>query len=223
MEQEVRSSFGSKEVFVIPRGIEVPDWISEHKDLDRFVFVGRIEPNKGLDLCIEAMNLLATQNGLGLLTLDVVGEADPGYEKYCVSLIEKYGLQSRIRFLGKNTKIMESLAQYSVLLMPTMAQEAFGRVVIEAMSLGLIVLATDAYGPKEIITDKVDGFLFERGSVSALTAKIMAVAELDREQRCALGRKAKQKVLKKYEINLVKKKIEIILESIVNEPNKYQQ
>ncbi len=222
MEQEVRNSFDSKDVYIVPRGIKVSELISEHYDLDRFVFVGRIEPNKGLDLCIEAMSLLQNQDKLGSMTLDVIGEADPEYLRHCMGLIEAFSLQERIRFLGRNPEVTKILSQYSVLLMPTMAREAFGRVVIEAMSLGLVVLATNAYGPKEIIADEEDGFLFDRGSVPALASKIRAVAGLNREQRCALGRKARQKVQEHYEINLVKKKIEIIIESIVNEPGKYR-
>ncbi len=217
MRDEVRQNYASTEVYIVPRGINIPKTAPKSTNLPlRYVYVGRVEPNKGLDLCIRAIGILNLEKPEHAYTMDVYGEADPAYEAICIAMIESNNLRHQIRFKGKSTKIMHVLESYDVLLMPTMAQEAFGRIIIEAMASRLIVIATNAYGPKEIIDDGTDGFLFERGSVSALVTTIKHVSALSSEERKRICDNARQKVVDKYEITLVKKQIEIILESIVN-------
>lgn len=221
MKEEVTENYGSRIVYKVPRGISLPEipLRPTQKPL-KYIFAGRIEPLKGLDICIRAIADILKVDPSFPFTLDIYGEEDKDYAEKCKALIQEYGLTSRFHFMGKSTKLRSLLPEYDVMLMPTMAAEAFGRVVIEAMAAKVIVIATNAFGPKEIIQTGVDGYLFERGSHSHLAEiikKIDAASPIELDQ---VKTAARQKVQSTYEISLVKKQVEIILENIVNKRTK---
>lgn len=215
MEDEVKREYLSKHVSIVPRGIRLPEINPRalQKPL-KFVFAGRIEPLKGLDLCISAMSQLREQYNLKI-ELDIYGEEDAAYAASCRDLIKKCKLETDVCFKGKSLSLQQILMDYDVFLMPTLAREAFGRVIIEAMAASMIVIATDAYGPKEIITSGVDGFLFTSGSSDMLAQTILHINSLSLDELERIRIKARQKVQAQYEISLVKKRIEIILENEV--------
>ncbi len=218
MMDEVKSKYGSKEIFVVPRGIRLPVETARHTfDRLRFVYAGRIEPMKGLDLCIKALPELLMKIPNVDFVLDIYGEEDHSYGKHCRDLIDSYGLQKHFRFMGRSENMMSILPDYDVLLMPTLAREAFGRIIIEAMAFGLIVVSTRAFGPREIIEDEVDGLLFERSSVSGLAMVLIKLLSISQEELLQISDRARAKVNNHYEISLVKNQIVIIIESIIKQ------
>lgn len=218
MKQVVSEQYGSKEIYLVPRGISLNtnSPVPFEKPF-KYIFAGRIEPLKGLDICIQALILILKNDPSFPFVLDIYGEEDIPFANRCRELISSSGLQDRFRWLGKSTKLNEILPAYHVLLMPTMAQEAFGRIVIEAMSAGVIVVATNAYGPKEIIDSEKDGFLFERGSSVDLAAKIIRINSLDLSTLEQIRNNAMLKVKQLYEVTVVKKKLMSILHKLVKE------
>jgi len=106
---------------------------------------------------------------------------------------------------------------YDVMLMPTLMREPFGRVIIEAMAAGLIVIASNAYGPAEIIDHGTDSLLFERANPKALAECINTLMDYPDAKLESMRLAAYQKVSTKYELSLVKKRIEEIMEQIVNQ------
>lgn len=217
MQKVVSSEYGSKDVFVVPRGIAISRELPREPDHPlKYIFAGRIEPNKGLDLCIKAMHLLRLSKSGENIKIDVYGEEDESYGTVCRDLIKEYNLVDCFRFMGMSTSLNDLMPAYDVFLMPTMAQEAFGRVVIEAMSHKLIVIATAAYGPAEIINHGVDGYLFERGNYAAMAKLIQYLESLDTSNLLMIGERARQTVIDRYELSFVKQQVEDILEKITN-------
>ncbi len=220
MQKEVMEQFGSKQVFIVPRGISIPP--DKPKKLSRplrYVFLGRIEPMKGLDICIRAFIEITRDNPDFEFTFDIIGTEDITYANLCRDLIETNRLTNQIKFIGKTNNALDALQNYDVMLMPTLAREAFGRVIIEAMACKCIVAASDAYGPSDIITDGVNGFLFNPGSVSALLLIIRILNSLSDKEMKQIGTNARATVCSKYEISLVKERIEDILVNIVFNPS----
>lgn len=80
------------------------------------------------------------------------------YERGLRAQVEEGGLGERVRFLGERADVPDLLAASDLLLMPSW-REAFGRIAIEAMAMGVPVLATDVGGPPEIVEAGVDGLL----------------------------------------------------------------
>ncbi|MDY0336514.1 MAG: glycosyltransferase family 4 protein [Candidatus Cloacimonadaceae bacterium] len=213
MADELQSRYHSQSIHIIPRAVALPPFQRTIVQPLRFVFAGRIEPLKGLDILVEAIRLLKPK--YPEFSVDLYGSEDPDYVIALKAKISSFDLQPRFHFKGKCQDMNAMLSSYDVLLMPTMARETFGRVIIEAMAAGLIVIATNAYGPAEIISDRVDSLLFERADPVALAACIEELLSAPIEHIRKLGNAARAKVASQYEISLVKKGIGIILDSEV--------
>jgi len=219
MKTELFDRYGLKNVFIIPRGIEIPSDELSKKDLDlsqrpiRFVFAGRIEPKKGLDLCIKALSAIGESNRD--FSLDIFGSGEPAYLNDLKTMITQNKLEHHVIFHKPVSNLIGELSNYDVFLMPTMAQEAFGRVLIEAMAAGTIVIASNRFGPAEIITDGQDGFLFEMGSYQALQTCIQNVISMPDKELNRIRSNAFRTVQTKFEISLVKKSIEDIIVKII--------
>ena len=97
--------------------------------------------------------------------------------------------------------MMERYRECSVLLL-TSIYEPFGLVIPEAMSCGLPVVAFDCpYGPKDIITDGIDGFLIEHRSIVDFVDKVCLLIE-DEETRVKMGQ-AGVKTSKRYDVRTI--------------------
>ncbi|HNX02015.1 MAG TPA: glycosyltransferase, partial [Candidatus Cloacimonadota bacterium] len=115
-----------------------------------------------------------------------------------------------VTFHGRIDPIQPEYPKYDVLLMPTLAREAFGRVILEAMIEGLVVIASNHYGPAEIIHHGVDGYLFEPGDIQSL-ANVIKFVHDNPDKRDVIGQKAIELVKTKYDNQIVLKQVEEIL------------
>ena len=128
--------------------------------------VAQLTPWKGQD---DAIRALAALGDLGCeVVLLLAGSAKfsgPGtqydnvaYECGLHELAARLGVAEHVRFLGERSDVPEILAATDVLLLPSW-REAFGRIAIEAMAMGVPVVATSSGGPAEIVRPGVNGLL----------------------------------------------------------------
>jgi len=155
-------------------------------------FVGQIHERKGLDVLLRAA--AASRRAHPVL---VIGDDTTDHARACRRLAAGLGLAGRVRFLGKRDhaetlKLLGGLGH--VLVVPSLWEEPFGMVVTEGMALGLPVVASDRGGPAEVIRHGDTGFLFEAGSVAALTATLDRLEE-DRSLCARVGGRARRSVL----------------------------
>lgn len=131
---------------------------------DRLLFVGRISPEKNLEIAIAA----AQKAGV---VLDIVGKISPKNRTYWESL-EHYIDGDRIRYLGQKTRT-ELVTLYSSVrgvLVPLEATEAFGLVAIEAQACGAPVIMKRGGSRSELIKENSTGFLCD--SITEFTQAI---------------------------------------------------
>ena len=105
----------------------------------------------------------------------LVGEGEAEHEKYKQELrqiVEKLGLAQDVIFTGFRRDIPELLAAFDVLVLPSL-EEAFGRVVIEAMACAKPVVATRGGGLPEIIRDKETGLLVPVKDPQAIAGAVL--------------------------------------------------
>lgn len=210
MVPELRSKYGSQRVQVVPNGLPLPaqtggpDWSKPLKAL----FVGRLDPEKGLHLAIEALARL--RDGGLILPLTVAGKGDKDYTDQCRQLVFTLGLQDQVKFIGWQPDTARLYAQHQILLMPTTMREPFGMVLVEAMMHGLAVFASGAFGPAEIIKDGETGFLFQPGSISALASRLHEQM-LQPLNLTNVGQRGATYARQHYAIDTVKARVEHIL------------
>lgn len=92
---------------------------------------------------------------------------EEAYESELHALVTELGLDNAVTFTGFVDDVPVELARMDVLVHGSRVAEPFGQVIVEGMAAGLPVIATDAGGPREIITDGVDGLLVAPDSVDA--------------------------------------------------------
>jgi len=101
-----------------------------------------------------------------------------------------------VRFLGKQDRIHEVLAQADLFLMPSQL-ESFGLAALEAMACEVPVIATNVGGVPEVVTHGVDGYLVPVGDVAAAAryaVELLSAPERVRE----MGQKARANARKRY-------------------------
>lgn len=130
----------------------------------RLLMVGHITRLKRLE---DGLTVLARLVGdFPGLRLDLAGRVvDSGYLEELKSLVQSQGLAARVSFLGPRSDILEVM-RHSDLLLHTSGSEAFGMAIIEAMAVGLPVIAPDLEGPREIVEHQSSGLLVPPGDLS---------------------------------------------------------
>ena len=179
VEQECKN-VSLKNIVQIDNGVDLSKFNNYHsntnqnKDFLKIINVARIQlPKKGQDILIKALNE-CKKRGIKF-SCDFVGgidDVDIDSFNYLKSLVKEYNLENEIRFLGNRTDIAELLQQSDLFILPSRF-EGFGLVILEAMASGLPVIATNIDGPKEIITNGVNGLLFENENHIDLADNIM--------------------------------------------------
>lgn len=159
----------------------VPNWVASqrkvsHVEKNHKGFIGavasRLDPQKGQDLAIQAISRLVNQ-GLDV-QLFIFGENtknETDYEKLLKQMVNDFGLKEKVHFLGYTDNILGEIAKVDFLIVPSW-RETFGRVVIEAMSVGTPVVASNAGGIPDIVAHKKNGLLFETKNANSLTESI---------------------------------------------------
>jgi N-acetyl-alpha-D-glucosaminyl L-malate synthase BshA len=108
------------------------------------------------------------------LELLIVGEGP--LEPDMVSLVKELDIEKSVKFLGIRNNIGSLLATSDLMLLPS-KQESFGLAALEAMACGTPVLATRAGGLPEVITDGVDGLLFDPENFEQAVDKAICLLE----------------------------------------------
>ena len=207
----MKKQYGSQKIHVVPNGTHISKKRCIYKDdsIMKYMFCGRIDYSKGLDMAIKALSTLK-DNGYSDFEFHIYGDGDNTYLKKCLKMIDVLNLQDQVFYHGKLNNLVEAYKQNHVLLMPTRIPESFGLVLIEAMSYGVVSIAPDNYGPKEIIEDSKNGILFKQNDQNSLDEKIQRIHN-NWDFMKILRINGFEKVEQKYNINIVKDKIEQLL------------
>ena len=124
---------------IVPNGVRKPSrrWENiNNSSQPRFLFVGRLTRLKGLDVVLRALGKLKDRTW----TLDVIGDGSQRNE--LETLTTELGLQECVTFHGFRDDVEEWMIRSGCLLFPS-HQEGIGLVVLEALNVGLPVLASD--------------------------------------------------------------------------------
>lgn len=130
------------------------------------VLVAQLTPWKAQDDAIRILARLQRQHpGARLLlagSAKFVSHAtrydNESYRAWLGKLASALEVEREVVFLGERDDVPELLGAADIAIVPSW-EEPFGRSVIEAMAMGCPVVATDVGGPREIVTDGVDGIL----------------------------------------------------------------
>jgi glycosyltransferase involved in cell wall biosynthesis len=194
MESLVPSVLGKS--MVIPNMIREDLFLppAEPRQSDSFVFLwaGRLEAVKGVDLLLEATKLLADQSDREFqVRLAGKGSLREELEQQAKML----GVTPRVSFLGRLSReeMQEEMKGANCFVLPS-RYEAFGVALIEAMATGLPVIASRSGGPEALVNTE-NGLLIDPGSAGKLAGAMQdMMSHMDRYS----AREIRKQTLKKY-------------------------
>jgi len=183
------------------------DWRSVNGTPVRFVFLGRLVEFKAVDLLLEAFARVAHGHNT---VLDIIGSGPE--QRKLEALAQRMGVASAVRFHGWLTQAEAGarLRLADVFVLPSL-RDCGGAVVLEAMAVGIPVIATEWGGPADYL-DSTCGILVpptSRESLVAGLAEAMAELAVNPERRRALGEAGRARVIRQFDWE---RKIDRILE-----------
>ncbi|MBI3252956.1 MAG: lipopolysaccharide heptosyltransferase II [Candidatus Omnitrophica bacterium] len=164
--RRMRDDFGVPhgKIRLIPRGVNLNEFKMrpappETKDRPVVIgLIGRLTPIKGHPLFLKAMARVVRV--FPNVKIQIIGDAPkPQYKEELLGLARHLGLSEAVEFLGTRYDIPELLSGMTMLVVPSVGEEAFGRVAIEAGACGVPVVATRMGGLIDILEDEKDGLL----------------------------------------------------------------
>jgi glycosyltransferase-like protein len=140
------------------------------------LFVGGLEPRKGLEYLLMAIALV--QKKIPEVQLIVVGKgaftSHPGEKTFFNVLIKRLDLEDNVEFVYniKDVELAKYYAACDVFALPS-RMEGWGLSLMEAMATGKPVVSTNVGGIPELVENKVNGYLCNPGDVTTLSKKII--------------------------------------------------
>ena len=180
---------------------------SKKNSIDRNKFIillpGRLTFWKGQKIFIEALKLLSEQINNQPFEGIIIG-GDQGrsvYKKQLIALVERYRLKKIIKFIDHCDEMPVAYKIANLVCSCSSEPEAFGRVSVEAQSMGIPIVASDIGGSTETIVKDKTGFLFKSGDSNALTNAIIMVMQKDYNSLKSIGFEGRKNILKKFDVD----------------------
>jgi len=131
--------------------------------------IGNIKEWKGQHVLVEALGkLVASYPNITVLFVGKFDRHSENYKARILKLSETSGLTENLIFTGYTPNIKEHITLMDIVVHASIQPEPFGRVIIEAMSMGKPVVASNDGGVREIIQHEQSGLLFEPGNSGEL-------------------------------------------------------
>lgn len=144
------------------------------------VSIGTLGPAKGFDILIRALPSVVKQ--IPNLKLHILGEegANKGYKQLLTDLITSLNLENRVILHGFKSNPYPFLKDANLFVLSSI-KEGFPNVVLEALSLGTLILATNCVSFNNIIFDYKNGLVVEKNSIDSLQDGIIACQQISRQ------------------------------------------
>jgi glycosyltransferase involved in cell wall biosynthesis len=178
----------------------------------RLAVIGRLNPNKGQDLAIAAVDALRARGRDG--SLEIAGTVFPGYEEVERGLrASAAGLGDRVRFSGFCDDVWDLLARTDIVLAPSRT-DSLPLVVIEAMLAGRAIVAADVGGMSELLRDGETGRLVPVEDAGALVGAVERLLNFPGEA-AGLGARAREDAMARFGIERFAGEIVAVAEAVL--------
>jgi len=148
----------------------------------RLLYVGQIAKHKGVHTVLQAMGILLSEKGKKdryLLTITGDERQFPDYTAELKDIVRDLGIGEAVTFTGKvEHKSLPALySDHDILVFPSIWDEPYGMVLVEAMASGLAIVSTATGGSAELIRDNETGLVFNRDDPSSCASQIRRLSD----------------------------------------------
>ncbi|HEY9262069.1 glycosyltransferase family 4 protein [Chitinophaga sp.] len=200
----VRDSKMTKKVAVILNGIDDKQQTISSKNNDKVIvtLIGRITRGKGIWFFLDTICLLPADMA-AKCEFRIIGGPAPGRENLIDTLqadIAGHVYSSQIVFIQFMENITPMLNETDILVVPSLMRESFPTTILEGLSAGKPVIATNTGGAIQSIASGVDGILIDAGDNVGFANHLAKMIE-NPKVREVFGVKARQKFLAKFQVS----------------------
>jgi glycosyltransferase involved in cell wall biosynthesis len=161
--------------------------------------LGRLDPQKGQEEFVRAIPaLLPYRDNVHFIIAGNESPGQDGYKKHLTDLSNTLGVDHCLQFLPFTDAIPEFISTLDIFVLPSYS-ETFGFVLVEAMAMRKAIIATNAGGVPEIITDGHTGLLIPPRDIHALANALLRLIK-DEELRKSLSTEAQKDALKRFDM-----------------------
>lgn len=195
-----RPSIDERKLSVVRTSIVVPEVVKPAAlreelnigtDEAMAMYHGRLDPEKGIDTLMDAVEKLKKDQNVRPFKLVLIGRGSQEYTRHLQDLISKKQLQDVVRLAGFRHPVLPYVATSDFGILASTVQEGCPLSPQEYMSQGRPVVATDNGGQREYIVSGINGVLVPPCDSKKL-AEAMVQMINDPEKRGEMGRKAKE-------------------------------
>ena len=166
------------------------------------LFVGNLLIAKGVDILLEAFALIEKENS----NIGLVFAGDGEEKERLMTRSKELGVNEKVIFLGRvEYGSIPTLMFYADILILPSIEEGVGRVLLEAMSMHLPIIASNIGGIPLVIDDRQDGLLFEVGDINTLKEHVLFLLG-NKSFSDNMSRTAYRKFLDNYEYEVSMRK-----------------
>jgi ADP-heptose:LPS heptosyltransferase/glycosyltransferase involved in cell wall biosynthesis len=169
---------------VIPWGIDIRRFSYKETNRQkpcRLLYVGKVGPQKGIDIAIEALGILKKEHGYDVLSMTIVGDdkSFPDFTVYLRDLADRHGVLNNIIFVGYTPRAnMPDIYQaHDILVFPSVMEEPLTLSVLEAMSCGMAIVSTASGGNSEILKDEFNALVIPKENPKQCAQQILRLLE----------------------------------------------
>ena len=196
--------FNQKNISILKQEKLKKEW---EIDTNSFVILlpGRLTYWKGQEKFIEALNILIEDYNVTNFQGVLLG-SDQGrkvYSKKLYSLVERYSLTKKIKFINHCREMPLAYSIADVVVSASIEPEAFGRVAVESQAMGKPIVASNIGGSKETVLNKKSGFLYKYDDPRELAKNLNTVIQLSQEELKLMGNEGRKNVTKKFDVEIM--------------------
>ena len=193
--------FNSKNISVLKQEKLKQEW-NLSSNTFTILLPGRLTYWKGQEKFIEALNILIEDYGISNFQAIILG-SDQGrkvYSKKLINLVERYNLNKKVKFINHCKEMPLAYSLADVVVSASIEPEAFGRVSVEAQSMGKPIIASNIGGSKETVVNKKTGFLYKHDDPRELAKNLNTVIQLSPDELKIIGNEGRKNITKKFDV-----------------------
>lgn len=171
-------------------------------EIIRFLFIGRVNPEKGVYILKEAAEKIKLNNkNVEFQILGKIFKDDP--KAISEEQLMEWSKKGIINYLGTSDDVRIEIKQADCIVLPSYYREGVPRTLIESAAMAKPIITTDNVGCRDMVEDGYNGFLCEPKSVESLVEKIENFLRLSEEERNILGKNGRIKVEREFDEKIV--------------------
>lgn len=165
-----------------------------------FLLAARLLWDKGVAEYVEATRRLKSPS----VRFRILGLIEPpGVSAVSPEKLSEWETAGLVEYLGSADDVRPVLAEADCVVLPSYYREGVPRVLLEASSMAIPVITTDAPGCRQAVDDGVTGFLCEPRSVTSLVAAMEQMMQLSPKAQAVMGSAARKKMEREFREEIV--------------------